>query len=127
MAVVARSWGRVRENAWVRAITQPPVFLSLGFLISTLARNQLQAVQMAFFYMLPSILLSGFLFPFRGMPQWAQLLGEALPLTHFLRIVRGIMLKGNAAADIWPEVWPMLLFMLGMGIVALRRYRQTLD
>ena len=82
---------------------------------------------MAFFFFLPSILLSGFMFPFRGMPQWAQWLGEVLPLTHFLRIVRGILLKGNGAAEILPEVWPLLAFLLAAGTIALLRYRQTLD
>ena len=101
--------------------------LAVGFTFSTLARNQLQAMQMTFFFFLPSMLLSGFMFPFRGMPQWAQWLGEVLPLTHFLRIVRGVMLKGNDAAQIAPEVWPMLVFVLAAGTVALLRYRQTLD
>jgi len=101
--------------------------LAVGFTFSTLARNQLQAMQMTFFFFLPSMLLSGFMFPFRGMPQWAQWLGELLPLTHFLRIVRGVMLKGNDAAQVAPEVWPMLLFVLAAGTVALLRYRQTLD
>lgn len=101
--------------------------LAVGFTFSTLARNQLQAMQMTFFFFLPSMLLSGFMFPFRGMPQWAQWLGEVLPLTHFLRIVRGVMLKGNDAAQIAPEVWPMLVFVLTAGTVALLRYRQTLD
>ncbi|MBV8500691.1 MAG: ABC transporter permease [Paucibacter sp.] len=101
--------------------------LGVGFTFSTLAKNQLQAMQMTFFFFLPSMLLSGFMFPFRGMPDWAQRLGEALPLTHFLRIVRGILLKGNDAATLWPEVWPMLIFLLVAGAVALRRYRLTLD
>jgi ABC-2 type transport system permease protein len=101
--------------------------LAVGFTFSTLARNQLQAMQMTFFFFLPSMLLSGFMFPFRGMPQWAQWLGELLPLTHFLRIVRGVMLKGNDAAQIAPEVWPMLAFVLAAGTLALLRYRQTLD
>jgi len=101
--------------------------LAVGFTFSTLARNQLQAMQMTFFFFLPSMLLSGFMFPFRGMPQWAQWLGELLPLTHFLRIVRGVMLKGNDAVQIAPEVWPMLVFVLAAGTVALLRYRQTLD
>jgi ABC-2 type transport system permease protein len=73
------------------------------------------------------MLLSGFMFPFRGMPVWAQWIGEVLPLTHFLRIVRGIMLKGNSLADIVPHLWPIALFMLAAGLVALKRYRQTLD
>jgi ABC-2 type transport system permease protein len=101
--------------------------LGVGFTFSTLARNQLQAMQMTFFFFLPSMLLSGFMFPFRGMPEWAQVLGEVLPLTHFLRIVRGIMLKGNSLALLWPELWPMVLFMAVAAAVALKRYRQTLD
>ena len=101
--------------------------LAVGFTFSTLARNQLQAMQMTFFFFLPSMLLSGFMFPFRGMPPWAQVLGEALPLTHFLRIVRGIMLKGHDAAHVLPGLWPLLAFLLVAGAVALKRYRQTLD
>lgn len=101
--------------------------LGVGFTFSTLARNQLQAMQMTFFFFLPSILLSGFMFPFRGMPLWAQTLGELLPLTHFLRIVRGILLKGSQAAELWPELWPMLVFLTVAGLVALARYRRTLD
>jgi len=101
--------------------------LSVGFTFSTLARNQLQAMQMAFFFFLPSILLSGFMFPFRGMPEWAQWLGEALPLTHFLRILRGILLKGSGAAEIAPNVWPIALFVLVVAAIALKRYRETLD
>lgn len=101
--------------------------LAVGFTFSTMARNQLQAMQMTFFFFLPSLLLSGFMFPFRGMPEWAQVIGEFLPLTHFLRIVRGIMLKGNGVLQIMPEVWPMVLFMLLAGVVALLRYQRTLD
>ncbi len=101
--------------------------LAVGFTFSTIARNQLQAMQMAFFFFLPSILLSGFMFPFRGMPQWAQWIGEALPLTHFLRAVRAILLKGSPAPDIWPHVWPLLIFLAVVTLIALRRYRQTLD
>jgi ABC-2 type transport system permease protein len=101
--------------------------LSIGFTFSTIAANQLQAMQMAIFFFLPSILLSGFMFPFRGMPDWAQAFGEILPLTHFLRIVRGILLKGNGWADVWPEMWPLLVFMLAAMTIALRRYRRTLD
>jgi ABC-2 type transport system permease protein len=84
-------------------------------------------MQMTFFFFLPSMLLSGFMFPFRGMPHWAQVIGEVLPLTHFLRIVRGILLKGNGPAEIAGELWPIALFMLVAGAVALKRYRQTLD
>lgn len=101
--------------------------LAVGFTFSTLAKSQLQAMQLTFFFFLPSMLLTGFMFPFRGMPAWAQAIGEALPLTHFLRVVRGILLKGNGAAQILPEVWPIALFMLVAGAVALARYRQTLD
>lgn len=101
--------------------------LAVGFTFSTLARNQLQAVQMAFFFFLPSILLSGFMFPFRGMPTWAQWLGEALPLTHFLRILRGVLLKGNGWTDIAPEVWPIVAFLVAAAALALVRYRETLD
>jgi len=101
--------------------------LAVGITFSTLAQNQLQAVQMAFFFFLPSLLLSGFMFPFRGMPDWAQAIGSCLPLTHFLRIVRGILLKGNGPAEILPELWPILLFMTIALTVGLKRYRQTLD
>jgi ABC-2 type transport system permease protein len=101
--------------------------LAVGFTFSTIAASQLQAMQLTFFFFLPSILLSGFMFPFRGMPEWAQAIGEILPLTHFLRIVRGILLKGNQMGDILPELWPIALFMLAAGLMALARYRQTLD
>jgi ABC-2 type transport system permease protein len=101
--------------------------LAVGFTFSTLARSQMQAMQMSMFFFLPSMLLSGFMFPFRGMPQWAQVLGELLPLTHFLRIVRGILLKDNGWPEIWPQLWPILLFLVAAAAVALRRYRQTLD
>lgn len=101
--------------------------LSVGITFSTLARNQLQAVQMAFFFFLPSILLSGFMFPFRGMPPWAQAIGSCLPNTHFLRIARGILLKGNGPAEIAPELWPLLLFLAVAMTIGVKRYRQTLD
>jgi len=101
--------------------------LGMGITFSTLARNQLQAVQMAFFFFLPSLLLSGFMFPFRGMPGWAQSLGSLLPLTHFLRIVRGILLKGNGWTEIAPEVWPIAVFAMVVVALGIKRYRQTLD
>ena len=101
--------------------------LAIGFTFSTLARNQMQAMQMTFFFFLPSMLLSGFMFPFRGMPEWAQALGEAIPLTHFLRVVRGIMLKGNGPAEIAPNVWPLAVILAVVSAIALRRYRRTLD
>ena len=101
--------------------------LSLGFLISTLARNQLQAMQMSFFYMLPSILLSGFLFPFRGMPDWAQWIGTVIPVTHVLRVVRGAMLKGVGITESAPSLLALLLFVLIVASVAVKKYRTTLD
>jgi len=101
--------------------------LAVGITFSTVSKNQLQAVQMAFFFFLPSLLLSGYMFPFRGMPVWAQDLGECLPLTHFLRVVRGIMLKGNGLAECLPDLWPIALFLLVMLVIGVKRYRQTLD
>ena len=101
--------------------------LAMGITFSTIAKNQLQAVQMTFFFFLPSILLSGFMFPFRGMPAWAQALGEVLPLTHFLRIVRGILLKGNGIADVSLQLWQLALFALIALTIGVKRYRQTLD
>jgi ABC-2 type transport system permease protein len=101
--------------------------LAVGITFSTLAKNQLQAVQMAFFFFLPSILLTGFMFPFRGMPVWAQTVGSCLPNTHFLRIVRGILLKGNGFAEIVPELWPMVIFLAVAMTIGVKRYRQTLD
>ena len=101
--------------------------LTLGLTFSSLARNQLQAMQMTFFFFLPSMLLSGFMFPFRGMPGWAQAIGEILPLTHFLRIVRGILLKGNGLVEVLPEAWPLLVFMLVILALGLRTFRNTLD
>jgi ABC-2 type transport system permease protein len=101
--------------------------LAVGFTFSTIAKSQLQAMQLTFFFFLPAMLLSGFMFPFRGMPTWAQAIGEVLPLTHFLRVVRGIMLKGNGFQEIAPELIPIMGFMLAAGLIAMVRYRQTLD
>jgi ABC-2 type transport system permease protein len=101
--------------------------LTVGITFSSVARNQLQAVQLGIFYFLPNILLSGFMFPFKGMPGWAQAIGNLLPLTYFNRIVRGILLKGNGWADSWPNVWPMAVFMLALMGVAVVTYRRTLD
>jgi ABC-2 type transport system permease protein len=101
--------------------------LALGITFSSLARNQLQAMQMTFFFFLPSILLSGFMFPFRGMPVWAQWVGNLLPLTHFLRLVRGIMLKDTGPAQLWPDIWPILVFLAAAIAVGLSLYRKTLD
>lgn len=101
--------------------------LSVGITFSTVARNQLQSMQMSFFFFLPSILLSGFMFPFKGMPPWAQTLGSVLPLTHYLRIVRGILLKGNGISDVLPHTWPIAVFWIVVLAVGLLRYRKTLD
>jgi len=101
--------------------------LAMGITFSTLAENQLQAVQLSFFFFLPSLLLSGFMFPFRGMPEWAQVIGEVLPLTHFLRVVRGILLKGNGLGEVGLQVWQIALFAVVALAVGIKRYRQTLD
>lgn len=101
--------------------------LSVGITISTIAKTQLEASQTSIFFFLPSMLLSGFAFPFKGMPGWAQWIGNLLPLTHFINIVRGIMLKGIGFAEVWVDLWPLLIFMLFMLTIALKRYRQTLD
>jgi ABC-2 type transport system permease protein len=103
------------------------VNLALGFLISTAARNQMQAMQLSFFTILPSILLSGFMFPFAGMPQWAQLIGTCVPATHFLRIVRMVMLKGAGVGDIGGEMLALTIILAVISGVAMLRYRQTLD
>lgn len=101
--------------------------LSVGITISSTARNQTQAMQMTFFFFLPSMLLTGFMFPFRGMPGWAQAIGEVLPLTHFLRLIRGVMLKGNTLPELWPNLWPLMLFMGIVMMIGLKRFRRTLD
>ncbi len=101
--------------------------LAMGIMFSSVAGNQLQAVQMSFFFFLPSLLLSGFMFPFRGMPRWAQVIGEVFPLTHFLRIVRGILLKGNGLEDVAPQLWPIALFAVVALAIGVKRYHRTLD
>jgi ABC-2 type transport system permease protein len=103
------------------------VNLALGFLISTQARNQMQAMQLSFFTILPSILLSGFMFPFAGMPAWAQWLGTAVPATHFLRLVRKVMLKGAGITDVVADFQALGIILLLITLLAVRRYRQTLD
>jgi ABC-2 type transport system permease protein len=103
------------------------VNLALGFLISTAARSQMQAMQLSFFTILPSILLSGFMFPFAGMPGWAQLIGQAVPATHFLRVVRKVMLKGGELADVTGELWALAAILVVISAIAMLRYRQTLD
>ncbi len=101
--------------------------LSIGYTFSTIAQNQLQAVQMTFMFFLPNILLSGFMFPFSGMPDWAQYIGEGLPLTHYLRIVRAIMLKGSTLTDLRYDGLMLVLLMLVAMMIAVRRFRRTLD
>jgi ABC-2 type transport system permease protein len=101
--------------------------LSIGYTFSTVAQNQLQAMQMTIMFFLPNILLSGFLFPFSGMPLWAQYVGEALPLTHYLRIVRAIMLKGASITDLQAEAIALFVLMLVAMTIAVMRFRRTLD
>lgn len=101
--------------------------LVLGLTISTLASNQMQAMQFAQFTLLPSFMLSGFMFPFAGMPVWAQWAGEIFPVTHMLRIVRGVLLKGNGLTEILPQLWPIMLFTLVTTVIGLWFYRETLD
>jgi len=119
------------SGGWLALATGVLLFiigsLALGFLISTLARTQLQAMQMSFFYMLPSILLSGFMFPFRGMPDWAQAIGTAIPVTHFLRVVRGALLKGEGVTTLWPSLAALGVFVCVVTALAMARYRTTLD
>jgi ABC-2 type transport system permease protein len=101
--------------------------LTVGITLSSLAQNQLQAMQLTMFYFLPNMLLSGFMFPFQGMPMWAQYLGNLLPLTHFNRLIRGILLKGNGWWDLWPSIWPLMLFTMVVMTAAVKFYRRTLD
>ena len=101
--------------------------LSMGLLISTRAQSQFQAMQMTFFVFLPSILLSGFMFPFAGMPRAAQWISELLPLTHFLRMIRGIMLRGATLPDLWPQVAALLAFIVVMMTAAILLFRKRLD
>jgi ABC-2 type transport system permease protein len=103
------------------------VNLALGFLISTAARNQMQAMQLSFFTILPSILLSGFMFPFAGMPGWAQFIGQGVPATHFLRIIRAVMLKGGDVGDVGGASLALLVILAAISLIAMLRYRQTLD
>ena len=101
--------------------------LGIGLFFSTLVRTQAQAMQAGFMFIMPNILLSGFMFPFRGMPRWAQYIGELFPLTHFLRIIRGILLKGNGIEEIRGEVWQIALFAFLAVVIGVMRYRRTLD
>jgi ABC-2 type transport system permease protein len=124
-------FGVPMEGGWVGLSIGVALFivgsLALGFLISTAARSQLQAMQMSFFYIFPSILLSGFMFPFAGMPAWAQWIGQAIPVTHFLRVVRGALLKGQTLGDMWRELAALLAFVCVVTALAMARYRRTLD
>ncbi len=101
--------------------------LALGFTISTASRNQMQAMQLSFAPFLPSVLLSGFMFPFKGMPEWAQTIGSLFPATYFIRVSRGILLKGAGISELWPNIWPMLIFMVFIVLISLKLYRKTLD
>jgi len=101
--------------------------LTVGITLSSIAQNQLQAMQLTFFYFLPTMLLSGFMFPFQGMPGWAQAIGEVLPATYFMRLVRGILLKGNDWVDLWPNIWPLMVFTVVVMTFAVAFYRKTLD
>jgi ABC-2 type transport system permease protein len=131
LAVARILFGVPMEGGWPGLILGTGLFiigsLGLGFLISTLTRTQLQAMQLSVFYLLPSILLSGFMFPFRGMPDWAQWLGTVMPVTHFLRIVRGALLKGQSFADMGPSLLALAVFVFAVAALALARYRTTLD
>jgi len=124
-------FGVPMEGGWTGLTLGVSLFivgsLALGFLISTVARSQLQAMQMSVFYILPSILLSGFMFPFRGMPDWAQAIGQVIPVTHFLRVVRGALLKGQGLGDMWRELLALLAFVCVVSALAMARYRRTLD
>ncbi len=119
------------QGGWLALGTGTMLFivgsLALGFLISTVTRNQRQAMQLSFLYIMPSILLSGFMFPFRGMPGWAQAIGSAMPVTHFLRIVRGALLKGHGFAEMWASLGALGLIVLAISALAVMRYRTTLD
>jgi ABC-2 type transport system permease protein len=101
--------------------------LALGYLISTVVRSQLQAMQISMFYMMPSLFLSGFLFPFRGLPAWAQVLGEIIPITHFLRVIRGSLLKGQVLGDMTPDLLALGTFLLVVAALTVARSRTTLD
>lgn len=101
--------------------------LMIGFLFSSVADTQIQALQMTFFLLMPQILLSGFLFPFLGMPRWAQIIGEGLPATHFMRLMRGIMLKGADGSDLINSFWPLGVLIVVVGVLAMIKYKQTLD
>ena len=101
--------------------------LALGYLISTVVKSQLQAMQISMFYMMPSMFFSGFMFPFRGLPSWAQAIGEIIPITHFLRVIRGSLLKGQVLADMGPELLALGAFLVTVSVITIARSRKTLD
>src|SRR5205807_8109435 len=119
-----------RGGIWA-LLAAAPVYatanLILGFALSALAESQMQAIQAAVFFYLPSMLLSGFMFPFQGMPAWARTIGEALPLTHFVRATRGVLLRGEPASFVASEMLPVALFALVAGAAALAAYRRRID
>ena len=120
----------VTGNLWALLLAVPvyaAAHLLLGFALSAWAESQLQAIQGAVLFYLPAMLLSGFMFPFQGMPAWARAIGEALPLTHFVRATRGVLLKGAGASHVVGEMWPVALFALLAAVVALAAYRRRLD
>lgn len=112
---------------YVAAVLFIAANLIVGVTLSSFAKNQLQAMQMTMFYLLPNMMLSGFMFPFAGMPQWAQGIGSVLPLTYFNRSVRGVFLKGSDWADLWPSIWPVALFGIVVMLLSARFFRRTLD
>jgi ABC-2 type transport system permease protein len=115
---------------WVALIVGIVLFivsnLTLGYLFSTIVRSQLQAMQVSMFYIMPSLFLSGFMFPFAGMPRWAQWLGELLPITHFIRIIRGALLKDQALGDMRPDILALAVFLVAASAVTMARSRTTL-
>ena len=125
MFLKCRSSG-ASEPIYLSALLFIAANLTVGITFSSLAQNQLQAVQLAIFYFLPNILLSGFMFPFQGMPTWAQMIGNLLPLTWFNRLIRGILLEGQWLGGLMAQRWPMLVFTLALMAVAVD-YRRTLD
>jgi ABC-2 type transport system permease protein len=118
--------GRLPE-LYLAALVYVVAVLGLGLLFSTVAQTQFQAFQLTFVSFLPQILLGGFMFPFEGMPRWAQWIGEVIPLTHFLRIARGIVLRGAGLVEVWPDVWPLLVFSVVTIGAATARFRKRLD
>ena len=114
-------------DVYVAALLLIVANLTLGLMISTKAQSQFQAMQMSFFVFLPSILLSGFMFPFAGMPRVIQWLAEVLPLTHFLRLIRGVMLRGAGLPELWPDVAALIAFTAVMMTLAISRFRKRLD